>query len=266
MVTLNVLFLFLIGLSVGSFINVVVYRLNRGLSPFSGRSFCDHCRKKLFWFDNIPLLSFVLLKGKCRFCHSPIPYHYPLVELACGLMTPFVFYFSPFYPAQTAGGIFVPDEKIKILSAMVQLFIAYCLMIVFVSDWLYSTIPDHAVYLGIFLTFILLLIRYSFVPPANVLSGLVSAGFFAGLVCLTRGKGMGIGDVKLAGLMGLLLGYPAILPAMAVAFVGGAFVGSFLVLASRKTFKSQISFGPFLVAATWAVALAGEKLAGLFLW
>jgi leader peptidase (prepilin peptidase)/N-methyltransferase len=203
--------LFFLGLAVGSFISCLVFRVNqenrlKGL--LKGRSYCPKCKKQLFWYDNIPLISFIFLKGRCRWCHSPIGVHYPLVELATGLATLFVFFHlagvevvaspPPRWPNGLLGGV--------------------------------------------------------------LLSGFGAAGFFWLLVLITRGKGMGWGDVKLAGLMGLFLGYPQIIVALYLAFLTGATAGVILILLGKKKFKSQISFGPFLVGSTFIAWFWGEKI------
>ena len=232
-------FLFLLGLCVGSFLNCWVYRLNHGLSVMRGRSFCPKCRHQLAWRDNIPLLSFLFLRGRCRCCHSPIASYYPLVELAGGVLT-----------------VLVISSQLSVIS----LILAYFLLAVFVSDWLYQTIPDQIVYPAIILTGFYLLITNYGLLITNLFSGLAAAGFFGALVWLTKGKGMGLGDVKLAGLMGLILGWPRIALAIILAFLTGAIVGVILVLLNKKTMRSQIAFGPFLIAATFISLFWGEKI------
>ena len=225
-------FLFALGLAIGSFLNVVVYRLNHNLSPFQGRSFCPKCRKKILWQDNIPLLSFILLKGKCRFCHSPISWQYPLVELATAFLTVFVanYYFSVF-----------------------NLFFTYVLIALFTSDLNYYTLPDKIIYPTIILTLI-------FKGVSGLLAGLTGAGFFLFLVWLTRGKGMGLGDVKMACLMGLILGWRQLLVALYLAFLTGALAGVILILLGKKRFGEHVPFGPFLAGATWISLFFGEKI------
>lgn len=232
-------FLFLLGLCVGSFLNCWVYRLNHGLSVMRGRSFCPKCRHQLAWRDNIPLLSFLFLRGRCRCCHSPIASYYPLVELAGGVLT-----------------VLVISSQLSVIS----LILAYFLLAVFVSDWLYQTIPDQIVYPAIILTGFYLLITNYGLLITNLFSGLAAAGFFGALVWLTKGKGMGLGDVKLAGSMGLILGWPRIALAIILAFLTGAIVGVILVLLNKKTMRSQIAFGPFLIAATFISLFWGEKI------
>lgn len=220
------LFLFSFGLCIGSFLNCVVYRLNHNLSPLKGRSICPKCKHQLAWRDNIPLLSFILLRGKCRYCRSPISWQYPIVELIAGVLALLIFQFSNF----------------PIFQLIFNLLITYCLLAIFVSDLLYETIPDQVIIFGLLLSLIF--------GWFNLLAGLGAAGFFLLLVLATRGRGMGLGDVKLVGLMGLILGWPKILIALFLAFLTGALVGVILILLGKKRFGQHISFGPFLAAAT----------------
>ncbi len=235
---------FLFGLCVGSFLNVVVYRLNHNLSPFQGRSFCPQCKKKILWQDNIPLLSFILLRGRCRSCHSPISWQYPLVELAAGLTTIFTLFFLSSY-----------------LLSFYYLLITYALIALFVSDFRYQTLPDEIVFPTILISLI-----YAFLyMPQAIFVALGASLFFLVLHLVTRGRGMGMGDVKLAGLMGLVLGFPGIVVALMLAFLTGALVGVILILIGKKRFGEHIPFGPFLTSATWISLFWGQKIWQFFL-
>jgi len=149
---------------------------------------------------------------------------------------------------------------------MFYLLITWALIAIFLSDLKYRTIPDQIVYPAMALVIILHLRGVS--PPSAgplhlggvLLSGLGAALFFGLLVLVTRGKGMGLGDVKLAGLMGLFLGFPQIVVALYLAFLTGATVGVILILLGKKKFRSQISFGPFLVVVTFIAWFWGEKI------
>jgi len=231
--------IFIFGLLLGSFLNCLVYRLNEAKNWrkfFFGRSYCPRCKRNLRCFDNLPLLSFFLLKGRCRWCHSPISWHYPLVELATGVL-------------------FVTAYHLQF--TIYNLLIIYALIGIFLSDLLYRTIPDQLVYPALFISLIFF--------TTNLLSGLGVAAFFFLLVLLTRFRGMGLGDVKLAGLMGLFLGFPKIIVALYLAFLTGALTGVILVLTKRKKMKSEIAFGPFLVLATLIAWFWGEKIWQFFL-
>ncbi len=239
--------LFFAGLCLGSFINCLVYRLNHNLSLL-GRSFCPQCGHQLAWHDNTPLLSFVLLKGRCRYCKKKISLQYPFVELATGILTVLLVYHISIYDRVT--GVY-------------YFFLIYSLIAVFVSDLIYFTIPDEIVYpaLAIVLGKILLgywvtgLLGYSY-----LLSGLAAGLFFLALVLATRGQGMGMGDVKLAALMGFFLGYPKIIVALYLAFLTGALVGAILITLRKKKFGQHIPFGPFLTTSTIIAIFWGEKI------
>lgn len=241
---MGVLIFFVFGLCVGSFINCLVWRLNHNLSPIWGRSICPRCKHKLVWYDNIPLLSFVLLRGKCRWCHSPISWQYPIVELTTGLLTVLVFQLS--------------NYELRIMSY--YLLITYSLIAIFVSDLLYQTIPDEIVYPAVGITIFCSLLTSHYSLFTIFIAALGAAGFFYLLCLLTRGRGMGLGDVKLAGLMGLILGWPKIIVAFYLAFLTGAVVSVILILLRKKKFGQYIPFGPFLTTATFIAIFWGEKI------
>lgn len=238
--------LFILGLVFGSFINCLVWRLNHGLSPLWGRSTCPKCKHQLAWYDNIPLLSFVILRGRCRYCHSPISWQYPVVELVTGLITLLVFGFYPY---------------LKWQYLIFNLIIAYALIAVFISDLLYQTIPDEIIFPTMIISLIFNFFNFSISQFFNFLiSGLVFGGFFWFLYLITRGKGMGFGDVKLGLLIGLILGYPKIIIVFYLAFLTGALVGVILILLGKKEIGDHIPFGPFLAGATLIAFLEGEKI------
>jgi len=237
-------FFFLIfagGVCVGSFLNCLVYRLNKrgGKGLLWGRSFCPHCQHQLSWYDNIPLLSFIILQGRCRYCHQPISFHYPLVELATGILTLIVF------ACYNHGLIF---------NTLSLLLIFYALVAIFLSDFFYQTIPDEIVLPAMVLAII------GHFQVQFLLSGIIAAAFFLFLVLITKGKGMGMGDVKLAAFMGFFLGYPKIVVALYLAFLTGALLSVILILLKKKRFGEEIAFGPFLVAATIISLFFGEKI------
>jgi len=246
-------FVFLAGLCVGSFLNVVIYRLNHGLSPLRGRSFCPRCKRKIAWFDNLPLVSYIFLRGRCRFCQAPISLYYPLVELATAILfvvSTFLVFSSPAAPGASAW-----------LELGYFWLVMAALVIVFVSDLRYGTIPDQVVYPLVVLTlFWLVLTRQPLVN--HLLAGLGGLGFFWVLVLLTREKGMGWGDVKLAGGLGLLLGWPLIGLTFYLAFLTGGMVGVILILLRKKRFQDHLPFGPFLVGATLFSLFWGKQILG----
>ena len=247
------LVLFLLGLSLGSFFNVVVWRLNQGVSPLGGRSQCPHCQKTIRWFDNVPLLSFFLLKGRCRDCQKAISWQYPLVEFITAVLTLGLYWFL------------IANYQLPITSYLFSLFVSYGLLIIFVSDWRFMIIPDEVlVILGAAsLTFFALYSPAGL--PIRFLTGSLSSLFFLFLFLFTKGKGMGLGDVKLAFLIGFILSFPACLWAFFMAFLTGALVGVILIWLKGKHLRDQIAFGPFLVFCTWMVFLWQDKINNFFL-
>src|SRR3989344_5500233 len=246
--------IFLFGLIIGSFLNVVIYRLKTKESIFSPhllkiffkrrslsskgaglmtRSHCPKCRVVLRWYDLIPLFSFVLQKGRCRYCYNRISWQYPLVELAAGILFLLIsfkvldFRFGIWDLSRIKYGI----EIRNLLLLIYWFYIISILIIIFVYD-----LKDC------------------------LLSALVASVFFLFLVLVSKGKWMGMGDVKLAVLMGLVLGWPNVLWALFLAFMSGAVIGLVLIAFKKKTLKSQIPFGPFLAGAAVFMMLFGESL------
>ncbi|MFC1727231.1 prepilin peptidase [Patescibacteria group bacterium] len=256
------IFLLMIGLAVGSFLNVVVYRTNHPeklkvkgkIRKFGGRSFCPQCRKKIVWYDNLPLLSYLLLKGKCRQCRSSISGQYPVVELLTALAFGGAFLF--FGLPQGIGEWFSLGYHLVIVAAF---------LVIIVSDLLYLTIPDEALVVSgvaalVFWGFSALFQAEPLLFFIPLTAGLGAMAMFWLLHWLTKGKGMGFGDVKLAGLMGLVLGWPKIILALYLAFLTGAFFGVILILSRKKKFGQVVPFGPFLVFGTLISLFFGEKL------
>ena len=268
------IFIFIFGLLIGSFLNTVIYRLKTGESILFLRSHCPFCKHTLGFFDLIPIFSFVFLGGRCRYCKKKISWQYPLVELATGIL--FVLFSYQIIELSSYAAI----EQLSfwsIGSLVLQLFFVSILIVIFVYDLKHSIIPDKVVWLGItvFLIFngLAVLVQLLFVSKpgfiSSFLGGLLAAalagGFFLILVLVSRQKWMGWGDVKLGILIGLILGWPNILVALFLAFVSGALVGGALVLAKKKTLKSQIPFGPFLSGSTIIAMLVGEKILDWYL-
>ncbi len=227
---------FVLGLVLGSFSNVLIWRIPKGLS-IKGRSFCDTCRSKIFWNDNIPLLSYILLRGKCRKCKSKISLRYPLVEFTSGII--FLLLLMKF-------GFSLETLFLMILSPI--------LISIFFIDLDHQIIPDNLVFSGIIISFLYLLLFTPQVLYLNLFSGFLSSLFLLILYFITREKGMGLGDVKFAVLAGMILGFSNIFHWLFLAFLTGAVIGCILILISKKiNLKSKIAFGPFLIFALYLV-------------
>ena len=255
---MNVLFcvfIFFFGGMIGSFLGVVVERFYRDETIISGHSHCSHCHHQLVWYDLVPFFSYLYLRGRCRYCHSPIPFFLPLIELVTGAIFLLLFYYL-----KPAAAFFWP----VIFSSY---FLASCLIIIFFSDLKYHLIYDRIIIFAILSVLILRLINASnlFI---YLLSALGADGFFYLLHWLGPkifGKpAMGWGDIKLAALMGLFLGFPDIVIALYLSFLSGALTGIVLIAAKKVKMKSEIPFGCFLVSATFAVWFWNSQLMSLF--
>jgi len=253
-----IVFFFLFGLAAGSFLNSVIYRLDTGESLIKTRSHCPHCKKTLSWMELIPVVSFILQKGRCKHCKKPISWQYPLVEIATGLL----FILVAFY-------------NFNFIVTCYLLLVICFLIIIFVYDLKHYIIPDQVVYPAIVLAFGFRILNLfenwklkieNLDPLLNfVLAAILAGAFFLVIVLISRGKWMGMGDVKLAVFMGLVLGWPKIILALFLAFLIGAFVSVILMILKKKTLKSEIPFGPFLAAATILTLFLGSTLIDWYL-
>lgn len=277
-----------LGLAAGSFLNSFIYRFERGEGVvFSeGRSFarsrCPACRRVLRWFELIPLLSFFALGRECRTCRVRISWQYPIVELLAALLFAFVFW--QFLASGSAGGFdpsteFIPSVVeglgIKfqisniglqgILSLLFSWYFVAVLVVVAVFDARAYIIPDRVIWPAIFVALVYNVVRslleQDFLLFLRALgAGLGAAGFFWSLVVVSRGRWLGRGDVKLVAFLGLVLGWPGTVPALALAFWSGAIVGGALLVAGRKKISSPIPFGPYLVFGALVVLLLGDVI------
>lgn len=237
--------LIVFGLAIGSFIAAYTYRYENEISVTKGRSFCPKCKKQIAWHDNIPLLSYLLLKGKCRNCGKKISCRYPVIETSNMLLYVSVYLLYP----RIVSNIFWLGELPYFAGLSLLLIIASLMLAVIVTDIEEQIIPDEVVFLGLVLTFFGLIVGNYGMIYANLLSGF-SASLFLLLVFLaTRGRGMGLGDVKLAVFVGVFLGAKATLVWMFLSFIVGAGVGLVLLASGKVKFGKHIAFGPFLVVS-----------------
>lgn len=259
---LVLLLLFILGLAIGSFLNVVIYRTIHDESPAEGRSKCPHCHKQIAWYDNIPLISYLVLRGKCRHCKKSISWSYPVIELLTGLL--FVWWY--------AGGFLLlqifqlQDFPLVIIQPIFWLLVGMLLVIIFFTDLLYMVIPDYAVglLLGLVVLYRVALVLSGVMQVTDLVwsvLGMVGVGgFFFSLWFVTKGKGMGFGDVKFVFPMTLLVGWPAVMVTVLSSFILGGIVGGVLLLLKKKHLKQTVPFGPFLVLGTVLSLLYGDTI------
>ncbi len=245
----------LFGLMVGSFLNVVIDRLPAGQSLAYPPSHCPACNKKLAVKDLIPVLSYTWLRGRCRYCKAPIPGRLPLVEAATGLAFGLLYMRFGLSP-----------------QLAVALFYFCLLLVIAVIDLDHQLILNWLVYPAAPIALLLSLLFHGFdmtLLPKNLemVSNLAQAavGFGVGLalfllIAIFSRGGMGLGDVKMAALMGIALGYPSVLVAIFLAIMAGGITALVLLAARKKGRKQAIPFGPFLALGTMLALLWGNSI------
>jgi leader peptidase (prepilin peptidase) / N-methyltransferase len=255
---------FLTGLLIGSFLNVCIYRLPRDISVVRPRSHCPHCQRTIAWYDNIPVLSFLRLRARCRHCLASIPSRYALVELSTGLA---------FLLSAYALGPTLTAAKYAVFSAIVIALI--------VTDFLDRILPDEFTLGGV-------LVGLAFAPFINSEPGILALLFwgrfsspwihladaaFAAAVCsgmiwfvgwayqkVRHREGMGFGDVKMLAMIGAFLGLRGALAAMIIGSLIGAIVGLGYILIRKKDLTYELPFGSFLGISALGVAIWGEAI------
>ena len=240
---------FLFGAIIGSFLNVLIDRLPKEESIILPSSRCDRCKHTLQWYDLIPVVSFLLLRRRCRYCRVFLSWQYPLVELLTAGLFVLVFQFLG------------TQELIPLLYS---LFIVASLIVIFFADSKYGIIPDKVVFFAIGISLLYFFTNHNplFIP--HVISGIGAFFFFLLIYLATKGRGMGFGDVKLALLLGIFFGAPAIILVIYLAFLTGAAFSIILILLRKKKLKGTIAFGPFLVASSLFVFFFQDKLVSVW--
>lgn len=243
---------FILGSVIGSFLNVCIYRIPEGFSVATPASHCPQCQTAIRWYQNIPILSYLYLRGRCASCGVGISLRYPLVEGLTGALFVLV-------GVRLAGSYAIP---------VYWLFVAALVVITFI-DFDHQIIPDVISLPGVVVGFLL-----SFCVPwlswQESLFGILLGGGSLYLVAkiyylLTKVEGMGGGDVKLLAMIGAFLGWKAVLPVIFLGSLSGAMVGVPLMLIKRAGGKLAIPFGPFLALGAVIYLLFGQSLIGWYL-
>jgi leader peptidase (prepilin peptidase)/N-methyltransferase len=247
----------LFGLLMGSAINAMVWRLYVGRSWVRGRSVCPECEHVLAPKDLVPVVSFVMLGGKCRYCGAPIKDH-PIVELVTGLAF------------GVSGYVFASSVDLNAVQAAFWAVMLVMLIVLAVYDRRWLILPDK-----VMLPLIVVAFTYDVVVSVashspQILAGYLAAAVLAGgafyaIVFFSRGRAMGGGDIKLAFAMGLILGPSSTAVALLLAFNAAALVGIGLIAMKRRSRKDQIPFGPFLVGGTVVAFLFGGAIVEWYL-
>ena len=236
-----------LGFCIGSFLNVVIYRLPRGESIATGRSHCTHCGKTIAWYDLFPLVSYLLLGGRCRYCKTAISWRYPLVEgLTAGLFLVLYWHFG------------------LTLTLVKYLFLAALLVAISFIDLEHFLIPNSLVLSGVIFGLGVAFFVHD-ISIWSALLGAVSCSGFLLLVSLVSRGGMGLGDVKLAAVTGLFLGWPLGAVGLLIGICIGGLLGIVLLATGIKGRKDPVPFGPFIALGAMIVLLWGSRIIHLLL-
>ena len=240
---------FVFGLILGSFLNSVIWRLRDNIAIFTrSRSMCTHCRNQLSWKENIPLISWLVLKGKCLHCQKDISLYYPLVELGTAVMFTFIVH------------QYLPNAQFSEWSLVRDLFFITFLIIIFVQDLRYQEISTDIVWIG---AIVGVAINLGFLGQTFnnlALGALIGGGFFLAQYLISQGRWIGGGDVRMGFMMGVWLGWPNVLVALFLAYVLGAIVGIYLLVTKKAGGNTAIPFGTFLAVGTVISLYAGTGM------
>ncbi len=247
------LFIFVMGLVWGSFLNVVIYRSAKGKSFAQGRSICPKCKTQLPWRYNIPLLSFFLLGGRCGFCHKKISWRYPFIEFSTAVM--FMWWYL------VGMGFFqLIGSPWQVIQPIFWLVVGMVLLVIFMSDLFYGIIPlgVNMFLFSVVLFYRVTLVGFGLMNGRDLFNALLSAVvlgiIFISLQRLTKifkgVDGIGWGDIILSPALGLLLGWPKVMVGMFAAVTLGGLLSVILLLSGKKSLGQTIPFGPFLVVGT----------------
>lgn len=287
---------FIIGVCLGSFTKVLADR-SLTVKSFWGRSYCVSCKHKLAWYDLFPILSYIFLRGKCRYCSKKLSLEYPLIEFLMGLLIAGIF--AKVIPVNFLE-LNVLSQGIVGLSLLMYLLISIILAATFLTDFKTGYIPDRITYPGIWSLFILLAVssvyksvllyfslqssglgKYLLPPYSNYfythtaelfepfiygcVMAVVLGLFFYLLIVFTKGRGMGGGDLKLGVFLGLAFGFPYALVVLMLSFLLGSIAGIGLILFGKKKFGQTLPFGPFLSLAGVIVIFWGAEILSWYL-
>lgn len=255
------LILFILGAAIGSFTSVIIYRLHshrKGI--FRGRSSCPECEMQLKPLDLVPILSYLTLRGKCRYCSKEISYMYPLLELLTGFLFVLLFFKFPF-----------ADQALHFSGTLLGLYLLYAfyafvLIFTFFFDLHYLKVSDEillpAILIGLIATIATPLTPHIF--DALIGAG-ISVAFFGLQILVSKGTWVGLGDLRVGAFMGVILGWKLTVVALFLSYLIGSVVSLGIVIRKRKFVGVKIPFAPFLVSGTIISIFFGEAILGWYL-
>lgn len=281
------IFVFIVGLAAGSFLNSYIFRLREGethnplqlplilrgrdrsepplkvrggegelCSVWRGRSYCPKCKKTLRWYELVPLLSFAMQIGRCRGCRQKIDWQYPAVELVTGIL-----FVLAYYTIELSNYQIIKSSQLATIWYLLS-----ALVILFVYDLRYGLVPDRVVLPAIVVAFLYnLIIKLSNHQIITSFGSLVfaiaiGAGFFAIQYILSKGRWLGAGDIRIGALMGAMAGWPYIFAGIVISYIIGGAISVGLLAAGRKKFGQTLPLGTFLTLGTAIIFLYGEQI------
>lgn len=249
---MEIALVFIFGLFLGSFLNVVIFRLRREETFVRGRSKCLFCSHQLHPQDLIPFFSYFYLGGKCRYCKHKFSVQYPLVELLTALSL--VLVFIKVIPSDIYQATYM--QWLALLNWWVA--VAF-LILIFVYDLKYYLVADAVVLPATAIAFVFNLVLGMDIWQL-LLACLVGAGFFLLQFVVSKGKWIGEGDIRIGLFMGALLGWPHVLLALVLSYTLGSVISIFLILGNKKKWTDRVPFGTFLTMGTFATLLYGSEI------
>lgn len=264
----------LFGACIGSFLNVCIYRIPMDLSVVTPRSFCMKCQRTIPWYFNIPVLSYFMLRGKCRYCKAPFSFRYAFVELLTALL--FILVCAAFPPAGTAPILGMRPLPSLASVPVLWLFISGLIIGTFV-DFDHYILPDSVTLGGMAAGLVVSALAPELHGAGTVWGGLKASGIglvagFASLQSIAflgskafKKEAMGFGDVKLMGAIGAFLGWQAVVFAIVASSFFGTLVGLTLILAGKSKLGSRLPFGPYIALAGLVWVFWGPKLVDAYL-
>ncbi len=250
---MNIYILSILGLIFGSFVSALSSRYEKPKTMLQERSKCPNCKHQLGFWDLFPILSYVCISGKCRYCKKKISLRYPLIEI----FTLLVF---------IAPGIITPE--IEAYKLVIYLILSILLISIFVIDLETMFIPDYLVYTGVFVALVWAVLQYT-MEGQNIiyllLGSLIGGGVFSILVLISKEKWMGSGDIGIGLILGLILSFPLIIVNLFLSFIIGGITGAVLLLLKKANRKTEVPLGPFLIFGFYITYFWGQNILDWYL-
>ena len=258
-------FCFILGAAIGSFLSVVIHRLpKKEKGILKGRSHCPQCRQKLKVRDLIPILSYLTLYGRCRYCGKRIPIIYPLLEITTALAFFFAFHVSHILSFSATANLH--EFNLLQLPYLILLFIYFGILIfTFFYDILYLEVADRVLVPGIILALTATILPQTPHVVDALLGALIGFSFFGLQILISKGKWLGGGDLRIALFMGLILGWKMLILGLILSYFVGSIISIIVIITKKGGLKTRIPFAPFLVIGTVLALFYGQTILNWYL-